>query len=276
METTDPPIEKNHSVRGHMTGRRRGLVAGTLLLLLLAHGLFGCATTDETALLSRNVASLQSELYQYREETNARLSGIARDNENLRRQLVALYTASDSKDEKTKAVLGKIDELEHQIQTYWNDTKAQINALKQAITAIQQQQKSSQPPPKPVDVSPETVYKEAFEAFQRGAYEDAVKRFTTFVETFPEAQLKANAHYWIGESYMGMRNYEKAILSFEEVIDKYPTSEKTPRALLSQAEAFSTVHDKKSSITILKKVIELFPKSEEATIAERKLRALNP
>jgi tol-pal system protein YbgF len=118
----------------------------------------------------------------------------------------------------------------------------------------------------------ETAYKDAFDSFQKKSYEEAIRKFSAFVESHPGTPLVANALYWIGESYMSVKNYEKAILSFQELVDKYPKSEKVPRALLAQADAFNAVKDKKSSITVLKKVIELFPKSEEAAIAERRLR----
>ena len=116
------------------------------------------------------------------------------------------------------------------------------------------------------------MYKDAFEAFQKDQYDEAIKRFSVFIESYGATPLVSNAYYWIGESYMNLKNYDKAILYFQETIDKYPKSEKAPRALLSQAEAFRLTNDKKSSITILKRVIELYPKTEEAIIAERRLR----
>ena len=108
--------------------------------------------------------------------------------------------------------------------------------------------------------------------FSAGNTKHAVTKFTAFTETYSGTPLASNAFYWIGESYMNLKNYDKAILYFQEVIDKYPKSEKAPRALLSQAEAFRLTNDKKSANTLLKRVIELYPKSEEAVIAERKLR----
>jgi tol-pal system protein YbgF len=240
----------------------------TAAILCLVGLLFGCATAEDATRLNNRITSLSNELYQYRDEMNGRLSTVAKEDESIRRQLMSLYSSSDTREDKMKAILGKLDELEHQLQVYWSETKSEIAALKKAASTSQQI-------PKPGEVSFELAYKEAFEAFQKGAYEDALKRFSGYLETYPETGLVPNVYYWMGECYMNLKNYEKAILSFQEVVDKYPKSEKAPRALLSQADAFDRVNDKKSSITILKKVIELFPKSEEAAIAERKLRSLN-
>ena len=118
------------------------------------------------------------------------------------------------------------------------------------------------------------MYKQAFDAFQRGLYQDSIRTFSDFVRAYPDTPLAPNARYWMGEAYMNLKDEEKAIVSFQEIIDKYPNSEKAPRALLRQAEAFGGMGDKKSSTTLLKRVIELYPKSDEARIAERLLRNL--
>jgi len=169
--------------------------------------------------------------------------------------------------------MGKIDELEYQLRTYWAETKNALAASKKPddkpFSQTTQAQKPSQ---QAVDVKYEDMYKDAFETFQKGRYEEAIKSFSAFIESYGATPLVSNAYYLIGESYMNLKNYDKAILYFQETIDKYPKSEKAPRALLSQAEAFRLTNDKKSSITILKRVIELYPKTEEAIIAERRLR----
>jgi tol-pal system protein YbgF len=231
----------------------------------------GCATSEETTRLARNISTTDSDLNRYKSESDRRISELSKEDENIRKQLVNLSTALDDKNEKIKIIFGKLDELEYQMRMYFNELKNELNSLKKpgvspGITSSQ----------RPATATPnkdyETAYKDAFEAFQKKSYDEAINKFSAFVDTHPGTPLVPNALYWIGESYMSIKNYEKAILSFQELVDKYPKSEKVPRALLAQADAFNGVKDKKSSTTVLKKVIELFPKSEEAAIAERRLR----
>jgi tol-pal system protein YbgF len=261
--TTSPDRERSSS--------RSSLL---LLPLLIAFAVVGCATSDETAQLRRSTNSLSQEFYQFRDEVSNKLSAITKEQEGIRRQFINLSSLSESGDDKVRGILGKIDELDHQLQTYWRDTKAELTILKTESIKARAPVQSVQPPPQQNDVKYETTYKEAFDAFQKGAYEEAVDKFSGFISAHPGNPLVSNAYYWLGESYMGLRNYEKAIVTFQEIIDKYPTSDKASRALLSQAEAFARAKDEKSSITILKKVIELYPKTEEAAIAERRLRNL--
>lgn len=265
-----------------LTARDRHILSSIpkYLLALSFFGLFavtGCVTTEEATKLQGNMSSLQGDFYQFKQDTDARLAKIEKEQENLSKQVVNMYSSVDNRDEKIRNIMGKLDELEYQIKTSESRT---TNAAKRGNGEIPPILTTQEPKKGPANVktSPKTdaryeeAYKEAFESFQRGQYENAVTKFTAFTETYSGTPLASNAFYWIGESYMNLKNYDKAILYFQEVIDKYPKSEKAPRALLSQAEAFRLTNDKKSANTLLKRVIELYPKSEEAVIAERKLR----
>jgi tol-pal system protein YbgF len=242
---------------------------------LAIFSLTNCATSEETTRLARNISATDSELSRMRYENDRRFSELAKEDENIRKQLINLSTAVDDKNEKIKIIFGKLDELEYQIRTYFDELKKEINSLKKSGTLSPGGPSITQRPATggtSNNKDYETAYKDAFESFQKKSYEEAIKKFSAFVEAHPGTPLAPNGLYWIGESYMSVKNYEKAILSFQELVDKYPKSEKVPRALLAQADAFNAVKDKKSSITVLKKVLELFPKSEEAAIAERRLR----
>ena len=273
---TMPQGKSNSSKTNDVPPRRLLVFLSSFCLLscfLIALTLAGCATSEETSQLRRSTNSISYELEQFREEMNNKLSAVTKEQESLRKQFITLSSASENKDDKMRTILGRMDELEHQLQTYWKDTKSELTILKaEALRA--QTPVTPKKPPKQDNSKYETVYKEAFEAFQKGSYEEAADKFSGFISAFPGNPLVANAYYWLGESYMGLGNYEKAIVTFQEVVDKYPTTDKTSRALLSQADAFAKANDEKSSIIILKKVIELYPKTEEATIAERRLRNL--
>jgi tol-pal system protein YbgF len=249
---------------------------------LLSFLLMGCASSSEVGDVRRDITTVYREFRSSKEMTDARLSKLEKDvsalsqsvrsvEELTRKQFLDLSMSAEGNDEKIKTILGKLDELDSQLRTYWGETKGQLRELKGARPGATPQKKSPA-------VSPqgnyEELYKQAFDAFQKGAYEDSIRAFSEFVQAYPDTPLVPNARYWTGEAYMNLKDPEKAIVSFQEVIDKYPDSEKAPRALLRQAEAFGQLGDKKSSATLLKRVAELYPKSDEARIAERLLRNL--
>ena len=246
-----------------------------VIIIVIALAAAGCATEEQTTQLESNLSFLQNDLYSFKQETNAKLAQLSKDNENVGKQVVSVYAAVESRDEKIKSIMGKLDELEYQLRTYWNETKTMLSAQKKPDATPVVSGPAAEPGSRADNAKYESAYKDAFDSYQKGAYDEAIIRFTRFIESYGGTPLIPNAFYWTGESYMNLKNYEKAIVAFQEVIDKYPKSEKAPRALLSQAEAFNQTKDKKSSITLLKRIIELYPKSEEAIIAERKLRNLN-
>jgi tol-pal system protein YbgF len=190
--------------------------------------------------------------------------------QGLRKQVIDLSVANESREEKMKSVLGRLDELESQLRTYWEEVKAELRDLKRGRDGGGGFSAGGAATTKG---TPEDLYKQGFDAFQKGAYSEATGIFSEFVKQNPDSTLVPNAYYWMGESYMNVKDYEKAIVQFQEVVDKYPKSDKAAKAMLRQAEGFSHLKDKKSSTTLLKRVIELFPKSEEARLAERMLRS---
>jgi len=282
MRTTANTKCFRFAVRGsrfsfHLSPFTFHLLSCSTVVFLITVSLFGCASTDEMPLLKNNIISISNDLNQFKSETNAKLFAIANEQESLRKQLTGVSTSVENRDDKNRTLLGRIEELDHQLQTYWRETKAEINGLKtgnikQPFIDQPTKTKANEIDPKEIDPKYEAAYREAFDKFQQGTYEDAAVKFSDFITAYPGTPLVSNAYYWLGEIYMNLKNYEKAIVSFQEVIDKYPKSDKASRALLSQADAFKNVKDEKSSKTILKKVIELYPKTAEAAIAERKLR----
>jgi tol-pal system protein YbgF len=129
--------------------------------------------------------------------------------------------------------------------------------------------------PKEKPISPDKLlYDNTYAIYQEGRYEEAIEGFRDFLKKYPASELADNAQFWIGESYMALKQFEKAILSYQEVIKKYPKGNKVANAMIRQALAFYEIKDKTSSRLLLKKVIKQYPNSDEAKIAETKLKTM--
>ncbi len=230
--------------------------------------LFGCATSDETSSLRFQISSVQNQMTGLRNEMNDKMSAMRQDNENLRQQLLGFSATIDGNNDKMRDILGKLDELDHRMKRTADDGRkpAPINQ-KEPVFA-------GRPGPEPLKPEFEDQYKAAFGAFQKGSYRESARLFKEFLEATPETPLRPNAYFWLGESYINIKEHEKAVLSFQELIDRYPKNERIPRALLSQAEAFSYLGDKRSAATVLKKIVDTYPQSEESAVAERMLKNL--
>ena len=54
---------------------------------------------------------------------------------------------------------------------------------------------------------PRTDYDQAYSLAVNGDYAGAERGFRTFIETYPDSDLSANAQYWLGESLLAQQNY---------------------------------------------------------------------
>jgi tol-pal system protein YbgF len=118
------------------------------------------------------------------------------------------------------------------------------------------------------------LYDKSIALYRDGKYEEAIDGFKTFLKTFPKSDRADNAHFWIGESYMAVKQYEQAILAYQEVIKNYPKGNKVPSALLRQAFAFLEIKDQTSAKLLLNRVVKNYPNSSEAKIAQNKLATM--
>lgn len=120
----------------------------------------------------------------------------------------------------------------------------------------------------------EEAYNRSLALFREEKYEAAIDGFHRFLDLYPKSDLADNAQFWIGESYMALKQYDKAILAYQDVIEKYPKANKVPNAMLRQVAAWMEIDDKRSARAVLKNLIKEFPDSNEAKLARSKLNQL--
>jgi TolA-binding protein len=154
-------------------------------------------------------------------ETSDLRKAVGTPEEGLRKQVVDLSLAGENRDEKIKGILGRIDELESQLRTYWEEVKSELREVRRGRESGGMTTSSSSTT---ATGSPEAFYKQGFDAFQKGSYDNAIQIFTQFVQQNPASPLTPNAYYWMGESYMNVKNYEKASSSSRK------SSTNSPRA----------------------------------------------
>ncbi len=232
-------------------------------------------------------AKTDIEIDKIREEMR-NVSGRLDENNHLVRHAIERDTiAQDDMRASVTDLKGRSSELETQvnrINAYLGleiDARQEGQDLKKtpmvAQVPVPQAEAAKKPVPdiKQPEVSPEKrLYDLTLGLYREEKYEEAIAGFKNFIKKFPRSELADNAQYWVGESYMGLKQYEQAILAFQSVIKKYPKGNKVPNAILRQALAFYEIKDKTSARLLLKKLIKKYPKSSEAKIAKAKLRTL--
>ena len=140
-----------------------------------------------------------------------------------------------------------------------------------------------EPSPAPADTATTTMisqageqaaYDTAFSALREGRYAESARRFSGFLEQFPEGDLADNATYWLGESYYVTQNYQIALDTFRSLLARFPQSAKTQDALLKVGYCLYELKQWEEAEVALNEVVVRYPDSTVARLAQGRLRAL--
>ena len=268
------------------------------LMMVVMTGLTGCAaqsaldsTRNDVDEVRRRVISLEKNLGGVRNESREGIDAIEKnlksDVSDVRKLSADIQATIDSTKTEMQAMNGKLDDMDislkkptEDLARYREDADKRIIALEDRIIKLQStldeltKKTGELAQAREVPPTPDSVYMKGLVTFKDGDMPAAREIFTKFLEQYPQHDLAANAHYWIGETHYSEKSYEPAILAFQDVIKNYPTKDKVPAAMLKQAMAFNAINDTKSAKYVLKKLGETFPKSDEATKAKELLKEI--
>jgi len=119
-----------------------------------------------------------------------------------------------------------------------------------------------------------TAYDDAFAALRDGRYAESARRFSTFLQQYPNGEFADNATYWLGESYYVTQNYQVALDTFGDLLGRFPNSAKAPDAQLKVGYCFYELRDWPKAESALNDVISRYPDTTVARLAQGRLRAL--
>jgi tol-pal system protein YbgF len=254
---------------------------------------------DQVSALNKRVGSLEDSLNNNLNPVRSSQAGFQSDLDELRGEVRSLSGRVEENEHVIKGTVEKDLGAEDALRSNVAQLSERVAALE---TMVQQQQqylgleapaakkeegqlapgaiKGAMPKVSPVPAQAPAASKEvdlydkSLALYRDGKYEKAIDGFKEFLKTHPKSDRADNAQFWIGESYMALKQYEQAILAYQEVIKKYPKGNKAANATLRQAMAFLEINDKTSAKLLLGKVMKNYPGSNEAKIARKKLDTL--
>jgi len=118
------------------------------------------------------------------------------------------------------------------------------------------------------------AYQAAFDELRQGEYAAATSAFEQFLADHPDADLAANARYWLGESYYVVRAFSDALTHFQAVMDNHPESNKRPDALLKIGFVHFEQGRLEAARDALEQVINDYPNTTAANLATQRLDQL--
>lgn len=119
-------------------------------------------------------------------------------------------------------------------------------------------------------------YQDALSAWRADDYTACMKRFTSFLQSWPNSGYADDAAYWLADCTYKNDEFKRAVVRFNAVVSVYPDSPKAPDALYRQGESLLKLGPKfhEAARTVFKKVRKDYPASERAAEAARQLDRL--
>ena len=119
-------------------------------------------------------------------------------------------------------------------------------------------------------------YQDALGAWRADDYTVCMKRFTSFLQSWPNSGYADDAAYWLADCTYKNKEFKRAVVRFNAVVSVYPESPKAPDALYRQGESLLKLGPKfhEAARTVFKKVRKDYPESERAAEAARQLERL--
>jgi len=226
--------------------------------------------------LQSEMRALSTGVEEYKEFLKTPSREISRIKEDAEVRLRILEERGKTFDEKNRSIEERNRSYDERLKGMEDRFKGLDAKLTSKLTDMEKSIPAKEPPVelKGPSTTAGNLYKDAYEAFQKGDLDGGRRKFEAFLKQYPNMELSDNAQFWIGETYFLKKDFEKAILEYEKVIVKYPEGDKVSSALLKQGLAFLELGDKTSSRNLLKRVTDRFPQTEQAEIAKKKLEAI--
>ncbi|MCF7794093.1 MAG: tetratricopeptide repeat protein [Candidatus Cloacimonetes bacterium] len=119
----------------------------------------------------------------------------------------------------------------------------------------------------------ETLFDIAYCYYRDREFGDAAAMFARSTTLIEDEELKAEAQYWIGESYFSMEEFEQAVSEFLKVGYNYPSfTQWAASAELKAGEAYLKMNKKTKAIQMYERIIDKYGKySQWGQEAEKRL-----
>ncbi len=132
---------------------------------------------------------------------------------------------------------------------------------------------AAKPEPAAAPVAADMGYENSLAAFRQRSFTDAILGFQALLDNNVRPDLADNCHYWMGESYYGMRKYQDAVDQFKKVLE-YKRSDKKDGAQLMLANTYAAMGDKAGAREAYNTLISTYPTSPLVAKAKEKLARL--
>lgn len=241
------------------------------------------AMQNDTRRTADQVATLQDSVTNNVAKSLTPVNGLNTRVESMSDDVRALKDSIADLSSRLERMDAKITDLKNQMQIMQNPPAAPTgNGPGGPVTPGGPGTPSGQPGPSgagqsvtpPPGMSADRSYTEALRDLQTGKSDLAYSEFQQFLTYFPNAELAANAQYYLGEIDYNRQNYTGAIQSFDAVLERYPDNPKTPDAHYMKAMALLKSNQRNKAVQEFRILVQNYSHTDDARKALQQLRTL--
>lgn len=190
-----------------------------------------------------------------------------------------LLNRLDEQQREIQQLRGQVEELRHQLEQLRRDSQARYLDLEQRLAsrgetpqqvdaeaARQVAETSAGDGSSASSADAQAAYQAAFQRVQARDFPAAIAAFEAFVADYPDTDLAANGHYWLGELHSAEEDLEAAAAAFQTVLDDHPQSNKVPDALYKLGLLKARQGQPEASRELLERLIADYPDSNAAVM----------
>lgn len=118
------------------------------------------------------------------------------------------------------------------------------------------------------------LYDDAFLLVRGSKYAPAITAFKSFLDSCPQNENAANAHYWIGDCLYSQEKYTDAVKEFEYVLDHYTETNIVLKSMYKLGRSKQELGKKDEARKIYKKIVADHKGTLEARQSEERLKEL--
>jgi tol-pal system protein YbgF len=259
--------------------------------LIAIFALSGCTSSEDTALLHREITDVQRSIDNMQAEVI--------DKSDLRGMEQSMQDLTDKNMRSNADLAQRVVELQEQIEALHASLEVTTRQLQNISLELAAVRGSSAPvavlPPVTAAgapdgeaapagaaaaaagggaTTPEALYRSAYEDYMRGNYDLAAEGFSEYLRLYPNTELADNALYWVGECFDAQEKPQEALDIFSKVLEDYPASDKAAASQLKIGLIYLKMGDQGQGVVNLQYVVYEHPGTREADLAREQLRSL--
>lgn len=243
------------------------------LIVALPLAVAGCmATKSDVTVLQQDIMLVRAEAAQADSARRAEIQRVMRSMQSVTDSVSAVASRLTRLRADVQGRFAAIEDDTRRLQELAGQSQSRMQELRAAVEARTPQ--APTPGAAAAVPGPNQLYQLGRDQLLRGSTAAARTAFEDLLSRYPDADVAAEAQFYIGETHAAEGNAEEADRAYARVAEAYPRSPRAATATYKRAVAAEGARRTREARQLYNEVITKFPRSDEAALARDRLRAL--